>query len=60
MGSGRTRPRRLLKNSFCPTVLKGRGFKPRRKSTKIDLGFSRCGNIQLREMSFSAISSFAP
>jgi len=30
-----------LKNSNGDSVLKGRGFKPRRKGIKIDHGFSR-------------------
>jgi len=34
---------RLLKNSRERFVLKGRGFKPRRKFNQVNRGFSRCG-----------------
>jgi hypothetical protein len=34
-------PGRLLKNSGRISVLKGRGFQPRRKCRKINSGFSR-------------------
>jgi hypothetical protein len=33
----------MQKNSMRGPVLKGRGFQPRRKSRKINNGFSRCG-----------------
>jgi hypothetical protein len=38
---GRARLHRLLKNSTCGLVLKGRGFQPRRKYRTINSGFSR-------------------
>jgi hypothetical protein len=39
-------PSRLLKNSGCDSVLKGRGFQPRRKCHKINSGLSRRVSIR--------------
>jgi hypothetical protein len=40
---------RLLKNSLGVSVLKGRRFKPRRKYSKINRGFSRWGRFPAAE-----------
>ena len=45
----------LMKNSGCHSVLKGRGFEPRRKCRKINSGFSRRGDIRSAKGVFSKL-----
>jgi hypothetical protein len=46
---------RLLKNPARDSVLKGRGFQPRRKCCKINSGFSRCGGALRHRKSFRSL-----
>jgi hypothetical protein len=44
----------MLKNALATGALKGRGFKPRRKSHQMNCGFSRRGTRSKVKTTFSA------